>query len=438
MKAVGDAADLRRTSLRLGLQAGLLVVGCLLVVGALLFAVYERAADAHANQLLRDATTNIDAASEAPPGVRVVVVTPQGRSISAGMPAGLPEEQQIAATSRDGRARQVNVVLHGDSYTVRTAEVNGRVTQAVLDRHEIEEERGRILTALASAGVAGVLLAALVAAWLARRTVRPMGNTIAMQRRFVADASHELRTPLTLLSTRAQLIARRLHRDPHVASQLVTDVDGIVADTRTLTGILDDLLIAADTRAEVMREVVDLGHLAMDVVVAATAAAEKAGITLTCSPPEHPASVTGSPASLRRAVTALVDNAVEHARTRVDLSVRRHGRRIVLEVDDDGPGIPEEVAPRLFDRFTSYRPENPPPEAQRHYGLGLALVADVAANHDGRVSAASRADGQAGAVFTLTLPAADRRSHARHADRSPLNDSTDGDVADPVHRVRPR
>jgi signal transduction histidine kinase len=75
-----------------------------------------------------------------------------------------------------------------------------------------------------------------------------MADTIAMQRRFVADASHELRTPLTLLSTRAQLLSRRLRSDPHVTEQDVADVEGVVADTRTLTEILDELLTAADTR----------------------------------------------------------------------------------------------------------------------------------------------------------------------------------------------
>ena len=84
--------------------------------------------------------------------------------------------------------------------------------------------------------------------------------------------------------------------------------------------------------------------------------------------------------------------------------MRRHGRRVDIEVSDDGPGIPTELVPRLFDRFTSVRTESPPPDGRRHYGLGLALVADVAANHQGRVAAARRHDGQPGAVFTLTLP----------------------------------
>ena len=404
MKPVGDAADLRRTSLRLGLQAGVLVVGCLLVVGALLFVVYERAADGAADQLLRDATTNIDDASEAPPGVRVVVVTPRGRTMSPGMPDGLPDEEQLEATTRDGRARQRDIVRGSDTYTVRTAAAHGRVTQAVLDRHEIQEERGRILTALLTAGLLGVLLAALVAAWLARRTVRPMSETIAMQRRFVADASHELRTPLTLLSTRAQLLARRLRREPQVTGQMLADADGVVADTRTLTEILDDLLTAADSRDNGDRGPIVVAGLVGEVVEAATAAADHAGISLTTGHLDETAVVEGSPASLRRALTALVDNAVDHATAVVTISVRRHARRVDIEVSDDGPGIPTELVPRLFDRFTSVRSDTPAPEGRRHYGLGLALVADVAANHGGGVAAAHRQDGERGAVFTLTLP----------------------------------
>lgn len=407
MRAVGDAADLRRTSLWLGVQAGLLVVGCLVVVGAVLFLVYERAADDAANRLLRDATTHIDAAREAPPGVEVVVVTGARRSMSSGMPEGFPDERQIAATTRDGRSRQSNVERDGVSYTVRTEAVHGRVTQAVLDRRETDEERERILTALLVAGVVGVLLAALVAAWLARRTVQPMADTIGMQRRFVADASHELRTPLTLLSTRAQLLARRLHRNPEDTSRLVADVDGVVADTHVLTDILEDLLAASDTGRNA-KEALDVVGLAREAAAAATAAAEASGVTLTVSSTPEEALVLGSSAALRRAVTALVDNAVDHATTAVDVAVRRRGRHIVIDVCDDGPGISTEAVPRLFERFTTSRAQGSSGAGRRHYGLGLALVADVAADHDGEVTVAPRQEGRQGAVFTLLLPALHR------------------------------
>lgn len=409
MRALGDVADLRRTSRRLGLQTGLLVVACLVVVGSLLFVIYERAADAAAEQLLSDATTKIDAAREAPPGVRVVVVTPRGRTVSAGMPDGFPDESALAATARDGRVRQNDVVNGGHSYTVRTAKVGDRVTQAVLDRHETDEERARILTALLIAGSVGVLLAGLVAAWLARRTVRPMADTIAMQRRFVADASHELRTPLTLLSTRAQLLARKLRRDSYASSDtfpgLVNDVDGVVADAKVLTDILDELLVAADTRASANKETFDLGGIVRECVSSAAAQADKAGVTLVVFGAPEQVLVEGSASSLRRAVTALLDNALDHATARVEVTLRHESQEVMVSVADDGPGIPADIAPRLFERFTSSRLEAPSAEGRRHYGLGLALVADVAAVHDGRVTAGARSDGASGAMLTLALPA---------------------------------
>ena len=397
-----EAADLRRTSLRLGLQTGLLVVGVLAVVGLLLYGLYARAENQANDRLLLDTTAHIDKADEAPPGVRVAVVTPSGRSVSPGMPAGFPDERAIAAVARDGRPRQVDVSLHGHDYTVRTAKVGIRVTQAVLDRRQTEEERERILTSLLIASGVGVLLAVLVSAWLARRAVSPLAATVAMQRRFVADASHELRTPLTLLSTRVQLLVRRARLSGVPPGD--QDLAGVLADTRVLTDILDDLLLAADTRATVVREPVDVSDLVVQVVDAARASGEHHGVELVADV-GGTSVVEGVPTSLRRAVTALVDNAIGHAQSRVEVTVDRRRGDVRVLVADDGPGIPTEVAPRLFERFTSARVEPETSEGRRHYGIGLALVADVAAAHDGRVTAGDRTDGRPGAVLTLTLPA---------------------------------
>ncbi len=402
MRAQGEAAELLRTSRRLGFQTGVLVVGVLAVVGLLMYGLYERAAEQAADRLLADTTAHIDKADEAPPNVRVVIVTPDGRTASAGMPHGFPNEAALRAVARDGRARQGDVRIDGHDYTVRTAKVGTRVIQAVLDLRQNEEERERILTSLLSAGGVGVLLVALVSAWLARRAVSPLAETVAMQRRFVADASHELRTPLTLLSTRVQLLVRRARRRGVAPGD--EDLAGVLSDTRVLTDILDDLLVAADTRASAAREPVDLGELARQVVEAATASADHAGVELVAWVSGRPV-VEAVATSLRRAVTALVDNAIGHARSRVEVTVERRRADVRVLVADDGPGIPSEVAPRLFERFTSTRVEPEATEGRRHYGLGLALVADVAAAHDGRVTAGDREDGRPGAQLTLTLPA---------------------------------
>src|SRR6185312_11269921 len=147
----------------------------------------------------------------------------------------------------------------GHTYAVRTELVGGRVVQAAVDVHESQEELQRLALALLLSGAAVAAVAAVAGVLMARRAMRPMAQALAMQRRFVADASHELRTPLTVLSTRVQLLRRRLARaeasgtgPEEVAGagpeEVAGAVDGIVEDARQLAEILEDLLISADPR----------------------------------------------------------------------------------------------------------------------------------------------------------------------------------------------
>ena len=126
------------------------------------------------------------------------------------MPAGLPDRSVMAAAAASGVTDQRTVTVGGRSYAVRTVRHGDDTVQAVYDLGEQRGELIRLLRGIALAGGVGLAIAVAGSAWLARRAVRPMADALALQRRFVADASHELRTPLTLLSTRAQLIVRRL------------------------------------------------------------------------------------------------------------------------------------------------------------------------------------------------------------------------------------
>jgi signal transduction histidine kinase len=111
--------------------------------------------------------------------------------------------------------------------------------------------------------------------------------------------------------------------------------------------------------------------------------------------------------ALHRALLALIDNALRHARCTVSVSVAGD-REATVEVADDGPGIDPTVAPRLFTRFASGPPA--PPTDGRHYGLGLSLVAEIAAAHGGRVElrdlrgADQPIGGSHRTVLRITLP----------------------------------
>ncbi len=403
MSPTRDDRQLQRTARRLGLQAGALIITCLAAVAVVQWVLVEQSASSDARSRLADITASIDQPQEAPRDVFVTIAENSETVSSNDLPAGFPVTRDLTSVGRTGATLERNVSVAGHEYLVRTERSGSRVVQAGLDKQPIEDESRRFITGLLWAGLFGVLLAALMAYWLARRAVSPMADTIALQRRFVADASHELRTPLTLLSTRVQLLARKLGHQSTPPADIRGDVEGVLADTRNLTEILDELLIAVDTRESTARELRDLGTLAREVVDSAQAAAHERTLELVVHAEGDTAVVASVPA-LRRAIVALVDNAMDHATRTVEVRVTRIGREIHLSVEDDGPGITPDLIPRMFERFSSSRPPGEHVASRRHYGLGLALVAEVANAHDGRVTAANRTAGH-GAVITLSLRA---------------------------------
>ena len=109
---------------------------------------------------------------------------------------------------------------------------------------------------------------------------------------------------------------------------------------------------------------------------------------------------------MRRAVTALLDNAIRHAASEVRVTTSAVGGEVVVDVADDGPGIAPELASTVFTRFATSRDEDSP-GGRRRYGLGLALVSDIAARHGGSVSVLD--NGHPGATMRIRLPARPRR-----------------------------
>jgi signal transduction histidine kinase len=248
------------------------------------------------------------------------------------------------------------------------------------------------------AGLAGILLAGGVGWVSARSAIRPLGEALARQRRFVHDASHELRTPLAILDARIQLAQRQVEPASDPAQALAR----IREDTATLTGIVNELLLTATGPPGGDAEPVDVAGIAESVTDSLQDLAGQQGVSLAFSG-GGPALVRVDPGSLRRAVLALADNALAHTPAGGSITVRAsiEGSRVVVLVTDTGTGITGVDPERIFDRFVR-APGLDGSSGKRSFGIGLALVRDVASTAGGIVEVVRT--GPEGTAMRLALP----------------------------------
>ena len=214
-----------------------------------------------------------------------------------------------------------------------------------------------------------------------------LDESVGAQRRLVADASHELRTPLTSLTTNLELLAER--PDDPSAPALVA---AALAEAGELRVLINDLVeLARDGQASFHVEDVRLDLVAERVAARAAIRAPGLAYELTC----RPTLVRGDPDALERAIGNLVDNALKWSPPggRVRISAADG----TVEVSDDGPGIPADDLPYIFDRF--YRSAQA--RALPGSGLGLAIVRRIADVHDGTVEAIPL---QQGVKFRIRVP----------------------------------
>ncbi|WP_091563790.1 HAMP domain-containing sensor histidine kinase [Arthrobacter sp. ok362] len=258
-----------------------------------------------------------------------------------------------------------------------------------------------VLEAMVIAGVAGILLAGIVGWLSARSAIRPLGDALARQRRFVQDASHELRTPLTILDTRIQLA----QRNTVPGSRQGQDLARIREDAATLTGIVNELLLAATAQApDSSAPPADLADAAASVAGSLQLVADQREVRLDFVADARPLARIEKNA-LRRAVLALADNALAHTPTggHVSITTSIEHSRAVISVSDTGTGITGVDQARIFDRFVRTASADGS-QGQRSFGIGLALVREIAVAAGGTVAVA--ATGAEGTVMKLTLPLA--------------------------------
>jgi len=403
-------------------------------------AQHQRAQEVAELAISAPAVLNDPGALETPVSGRsiaVEVIDAHGRILARSLTLGagvLPEDRLARAAIASGAAGFENVSLGGRPFRVFAAPIalsgpaGGGAVLVASDTSDISHTTARLGVLVVIAGAGAALLAALLAAALTRRGLRPLSRLAAGageiertadvsarlparavadeigqltgvlnrmlaaleeasagERRFLADASHELRTPVTTLLGNVEFAARH-GADPEVLEELQRDA-------RRLARLVDDLLVLERSDAgESAAGEVDLGDVVRGVV---GAHAGEDGDRVGAVGSDH-VLVRGDERALVRAVENLVENALVHGRGRVTISVARDDGRALLTVRDEGPGPAPGDRDRLFERFwrgagASSRPGS---------GLGLSIVSAIVGRHGGRVVV----DGSA---FTLELPAVD-------------------------------
>jgi two-component system OmpR family sensor kinase len=288
---------------------------------------------------------------------------------------------------------------------------NGDLTRRVPDL-DPRSELGQLSSAL------NTMLSQIEVAFRARAAseARAVGSEERM-RQFIADASHELRTPLTTIRGFAELYRQGAAPNPDEVLRRIED------EAARMGLLVEDLLLLArlDEERPMQFEPVHPAELIRDSAEAARAVAPERSVSVEIAEADETVVVLGDEARLRQVIGNLVTNALTHTPpgTPITLRLRVQDPNVaVVEVSDQGPGLTDEQARRVFERFyrvdrartrASATPASAParsPMAHSGTGLGLAIVAALVAAHRGSVEV-DTAPG-AGATFRVRLPLAGR------------------------------
>jgi signal transduction histidine kinase len=436
VRPLTPAESLVRLRRRLTAWYGVTFFAILALLGIGMFATITRRFDLALDASLRDATAELIATvRERGPVEAVRDLRIPDRTLiitdSSGTPvAGAADEAWLRELARRATAQDSahavhrpnsDRILRGEARAFHLASGGSFVAIAVADEIELEDRYADLIAAFGGAALAAVVLVAVGGWLLARKSTKPVEQSIAHMRRFMADAAHELRTPLTVVRSRAEVALQR-SRAPE---DYVSALHGIERETTRVSRIVEDLLMLARADAgerPIERRRVFLDDLALDAAEAARVIAERRQVRVEVGEFEE-AAIVGDAQLLRQLALILLDNAVKFTGPSgvVRVSVRATASLVTLTVADTGVGIPSDQLPHVFERFyrgdpaRSRQPATTPEtgveptanathDSSQGAGLGLAIAQWIAEQHAGSI----RIDSQAGrgTRVVVQLPAA--------------------------------
>jgi heavy metal sensor kinase len=241
------------------------------------------------------------------------------------------------------------------------------------------------------------------------RMIERLDNAFEQINRFSADASHELRTPLTILQLELEGIAQNYRRDATLGDQIGSALE----ETQRMSRIVESLLTISRLDAgEVKMDKLhlDFGELAESTANEMKLLAEEKSIGLRIHA-ESGVHIVGDRVRLQQVIVNLIDNSIKYTQVggMIDVRIGREGKTAVLEVSDNGLGIPANALPHVFERF--YRADKARSRATGGAGLGLSIVKAICAAHNGEITVSSQ-EGH-GSRFRVELPLSALLANAR-------------------------
>jgi len=240
-----------------------------------------------------------------------------------------------------------------------------------------------------------------------------LGETVEMQKRFIADAAHQMKTPLAGMRMQSELALRQV--DP---LEIHRSLEQLATSSESATRLVNQLLALAraenQPQAGLAFDAIDLPTLARETVQDWVQASFASRIDLGFEPPEPggaPILIAGQPLMLREMLSNLIDNALRYTPLEgsVTVRVRRDGDNALLEVEDTGPGIAPLERERVFERFYRILGSN-----TQGSGLGLAIVREIARQHGAQIDIFNNPRSPSrrfpGSLFRLTFPPPVRES----------------------------
>lgn len=269
-----------------------------------------------------------------------------------------------------------------------------------LRNRQLDTDLNHLRTNLISFNILVLLLGGAAAYALARRTLRPIEESLESQKRFTSDASHELRTPLTAMQAEIEVALR----DPKLTkAQAAELLQSNLEEVGKLKALSEGLLHLAQTSRPAKLAPTPLQPALADALDRVFKPAKTKKITIDNQ--ARNLTLQSERRSLTELLVLILDNAVKYspASSKITLTTSKSGKEGKLSIKDEGIGIKASDLPHIFDRF--YRTESSRSKSQTDgYGLGLAIAKKLADSMDGSIEVKS-APGK-GSIFTISLPAA--------------------------------